>query len=320
MLSRVAESLYWFGRYIERAENTARIVTVNANLLMDTPKGITPGWRPLVDITGSSDLYTENYPDYEERNVVKFLVGDRINPASIASSLHAAREGARTIRDIMQREAWEQLNELYYFARDSLQSGISKRGRYAYLKRIILGAQTITGILAGTMNDDAGYWFVRAGRNLERADMTTRIIDVRSANLLPSEQAGLRPYESVQWMSVLKSLSAYQMYRHSMQVRVRRAAVLQFLLVEPVFPRSFLHCVGEVNMALSLLPRNEAPMRVAGRVARLVQGVDVGKLSQNELHEFIDQLQIGLGQLHEEIARTYFLQPAGQEAEQLQSA
>lgn len=321
MLSRVAENLYWFARYIERAENTARIVNVNANLLMDTPKGITPGWQPLIDITGSAQLYRDHYDDFEERSAVRFLVGDMNNPASIASSLHAAREGARTIRDIMQREAWEQLNELYLYARESLQSGIGKRGRYAYLKRIILGAQTITGILSGTMNDDAGYRFVRLGRNLERADMTSRIIDVRSANLLADEHTGVLPYENVQWMSVLKSLSAYQMYRHAMQVRVHRAAVLQFLLLETVFPRSFSHCLGQVNDALGTLPNSEAPLRVAGRLGRLVQGTDVAALSQQDLHEFIDQLQIGLAQVHEAIALTYFLQPAVQEGQtQAQSA
>ncbi len=112
MLSRVAENLYWLGRYVERAENTGRIVNVNANLLLDLPKGIAPGWKPLIEITGSADLYRKSYDDFEERNVVRFLVGDAQNSGSIISSLSAARENARTIRDIVPREAWEQVNEL----------------------------------------------------------------------------------------------------------------------------------------------------------------------------------------------------------------
>ncbi|MDX1529610.1 MAG: alpha-E domain-containing protein, partial [Gammaproteobacteria bacterium] len=113
MLSRVAENLYWLGRYMERAENTGRIVNVNGNLLLDLPKGIAPGWQPLIEITGSGNFYRKSYNDFEERNVVKFLVGDPQNPGSIISSLSMARENARTIRDIIPRESWELINELY---------------------------------------------------------------------------------------------------------------------------------------------------------------------------------------------------------------
>lgn len=307
MLSRVAENLYWLGRYTERAENMARIVSVNANLLLDLPKGIAPGWQPLIAITGSNGLFRECYGDYEERSVVRFLVGDSENPDSILSCLVMARENARTIRDIVPREGWEAINELYLFAKENLQSGLSKRGRYAYLKEIFRSAHTIGGMIAGTMNHDAGYDFLRSGRNLERADMTTRIIDVRSASLLPEETASLRPFENIQWVSVLKSLTAYQMYRRAMQVRVRRADVLRFLFQNPVFPRAVYRCVAVVEECVGRLPRNEAPLRVLGRVKRTLQGADVAALTQSAVHEFIDQLQIGLGQIHEEIAKTYFL-------------
>ena len=177
MLSRVAENLYWLGRYVERAENTGRVVNVNANLLMDLPKGIAPGWQPLIEISGVTDLYTELYPDFEERNVVRFLVGDLQNPGSIISSLSRARENARTVRDIIPREAWEMINELYIYARDNVQSGVSKRHRFNYLQRIIRGVQMLDGLLIGAMSADAGNEFMRTGRNLERGDMTTRIID-----------------------------------------------------------------------------------------------------------------------------------------------
>jgi uncharacterized alpha-E superfamily protein len=123
MLSRVAENIYWLARYVERAENTARIVTVNANLLLDLPKGIAPGWRPLIDITGANALFEEHYKDYGERQVVRFLLGDERYPGSILSALGAARENCRTIRDVVPREAWEQINELYLFAREELAKG-----------------------------------------------------------------------------------------------------------------------------------------------------------------------------------------------------
>jgi uncharacterized alpha-E superfamily protein len=323
MLSRVAEHLYWLGRYVERAENTARIVNVNAHLLLDLPKGIAPGWEPLIAITGGEALYRDHYRDYEERSVVRFLVADPGNPGSILSSLAVARENARAVRDFMPRELWELLNELYYYARDNLSAGVSKRGRYGYLKHIVRGSQTMVGLLVGTMSHDAGEEFLRIGRVLERADMTTRIIDVRSESLLPeAESGGLRPFENIQWVSVLKSLTAYQMYRRKVQSRVRRADALRFLLQDEAFPRAFYRCVCIVHEGVSRLPRCESAQRALGRLQRGVQGAPIVELTESNeaLHGFIDQLQVGLAQVHEEIERTYFLvDPGLLESPQLQA-
>ncbi len=308
MLSRVGENLYWLGRYMERAENTGRIINVNGNLLLDLPKGIAPGWQPLIEITGSGDIYRKAYNDFEERNVVRFLVGDNQNPGSIISSLSLARENARTIRDIIPRESWELINELYHYARENVQAGLSKRGRYDYLKRIIRAAQTFVGLSDGAMSADAGHEFLCIGRILERADMTTRIIDVRSASLIPAETSGLLPFENIQWISVLKSLTAYQMYRQHVQARVRRAEALRFLLLDKAFPRSVYRCVVLVDESLQELSRSDGPREAVKRLKKVVKIGDVAKMSESNsaLHEFIDQLQIELGQIHNEISRTYF--------------
>jgi uncharacterized alpha-E superfamily protein len=309
MLSRVAENIYWMARYVERAENTARIVTVNANLLLDLPKGIAPGWRPLVDITGANALFEEHYKDYGERNVVRFFIADERNAGSIAAALIAARENCRTIRDFVPREAWELLNEIYLFAREDLSKGMTKGGRHVYLKRVIQGTQNINGLLSGTMLHDQGYDFLHLGRFLERADMTTRIIDVRSANLLPEETTELRPFETIQWVSVLKSMTAYQAYRRSEQIRVLRGPVLRFLFQNEAFPRSVVHCIEALRTSLSKLPRNESALRVAGRLKRNLEGTEPRRLNQQQLHAFIDDLQVGIGDLHEELARTWFPPP-----------
>ena len=308
MLSRVAENLYWLGRYMERAENTGRIVNVNGNLLLDLPKGIAPGWQPLIEITGSGDLYRKSYNDFEERNVIKFLVGDPQNPSSIISSLSMARENARTIRDIIPRESWELINELYLHARENVQSGLSKRGRYDYLKRVIRGAQTFVGLSDGAMSADAGHEFLCLGRIVERADMTTRIIDVRSASLIPEETSGLLPFENIQWISVLKSLTAYQMYRQHVQARVRRAEALRFLLLNDAFPRSVLRCVVLADESLEELPRSDAPRKAVARLEKTVKGGNVARMAESNsaLHAFIDDLQIELGRVNNEIARNYF--------------
>ncbi|MBI3561630.1 MAG: alpha-E domain-containing protein [Gammaproteobacteria bacterium] len=306
MLSRVAENVYWMSRYVERAENIARIINVNAFLLLDLPKKVRPGWEPLVQITGGEALFKDMKGIYDERHVVKFLIGEELNPGSLLSSLRQARENARTIRDFVPRETYEYLNELYLFARTHLSKGLSAQGRFGYLKSIILGTQTITGLLAGSMIHDDGYDFLRMGRNLERGDMTTRIIDVRSANLLPNVASELRPFESIQWVSVLKSLSAYQMYRRKMQVNVRRAEALRFLLQERSFPRAFAHTVGEVEFCLRSLPHNTQPLKIARGLLATVNSVKPEKLQQAELHQFIDSLQLTLNELHDCIYSTYF--------------
>ncbi|MCW8904200.1 alpha-E domain-containing protein [Sedimenticola sp.] len=305
MLSRVAENIYWMARYIERAENTARLIMVNTNLLLDLPKGLQPGWQPIIEILGTEEYFLQHYDDFNERSVLKFLIADPQSPSSILHSLRLARENARTIRDIIPREAWEQVNDLYLMAKGNATSGYSKKGRYDYLKHIVLGAQTITGLLAGTMLHDVGYDFLRMGRNLERAEMTTRIIDVRSANLL-EEHEGLTPFENIQWMSVLKSLTAYQMYRRNIQVRVRRKDVLKFLLKDKKFPRSFFHTLLEVKSCLQNLPRNEASIALLNEVGKKVLRADQAILQQDELHRFIDELQLGLADLNQSITRTYF--------------
>lgn len=309
MLSRVAENFYWLGRYVERAEDTARLVSVNANLLLDLPRGVAPGWEPLIAISGGEALFHSSHKELTERAVLKFLIGDPSNPGSIIASLIAARENVRTIRDIVPREAWELINELYFHARDNLQSGLSKRGRYPYLKYIVFGTQTIAGQLSGTMNHDVGYQFLRIGRFLERGDMTSRIIDVRSANLLPAEAAELRPFDNIQWVSLLKSLTAYQMYRRSMQVRVRRWDVLRFLFQHEEFPRSIYYATDALERAISRLGHKEACLRLLGRIKRNLLGTDVAKLTQSELHEYIDGLQQGFGDVHQELYNSYFHNP-----------
>jgi uncharacterized alpha-E superfamily protein len=306
MLSRVAEHIYWMARYIERAENTARLINVTTNLQLDLPRAVRPGWAPSIAITGSADVYQEHYEDYEERTVIKFLLADTNNPGCILCSLNAARENARTIRDIIPREVWEQVNELFMGAKNQVQAGLSQRRRYDYLKSIILGAQQVTGMLAGTMTHDFGYDFLRMGRNLERADMTTRIIDVRSANLLRQQADVLQPFESIQWMSVLKSLTAYQMYRRQMQTSVRRAAVLRFLLQNAQFPRSFYHCLSEVEACMRNLPRRDLPLRTLTQLQRVVSELDAEAMSSDELHQVVDDLQLGLANLHDQIRNTYF--------------
>lgn len=306
ILSRVAESVYWMIRYIERAENTARIITVNSNLMMDLPGGIAPGWEPILTISGVTDEFHEHYNEINERNVVKFMLLDKHNPGSLLNSIANARENIRATRSVVPRGTWEGINDLYIYLDENKARGLTRSGRYDFLEHVIRNCQLITGNLSGTMSHDQTYEFIRLGRNLERADMTSRVLEVRVGNLLPKVDEGLKPFEDIQWKSILESLAAYQMYRRHVHVRVRGSAVLGYLLQNKCFPRAILYCVEEAEHCLHRLPNNETALRTLGRVQRFINDVDVYNIEKDQLSEFINELQVLLGQVHDHLHATYF--------------
>jgi uncharacterized alpha-E superfamily protein len=306
MLSRVASNLYWLARYLERAENTARLINVNSHLLLDLPSKVKLGWEPIVDILSFRDKLYETYKDVDERSVINFMVVDKNNPGAILTSLKSARENARTIKEIIPREAWEQINALYLFVTENQKDAFTRRERYAYLNKIILANQTITGLLAGTMSHDEAYAFVRLGRNLERADMSTRIIDVRSATLLSEIESELPAFSNIQWMGVLKSMTAYQMYRREVRVRINREDVLTFLLTNPRFPRSLVHAIEQIEHAVTELPNSKDTVEKTSRVKSYLLNAKPATLKQEKLHEFIDDIQLGLIEIDKQIEVSYF--------------
>lgn len=321
MLARVVETIYWMARYLERAEDMARLINVNAHLIMDMPKGTTLGWEPILDITASRDAYLESHDSFDERPVLRYLIADKQSPISLISNLEAAKENARTIRDTIPRECWEEINTLFMYARDNLNQGLSKRGRHQFLTEIITSNQTISGLLAGTMNHDEGYLFLKMGRNIERADMTTRFIDVRTQSLFEDDDLSLKAFENIQWMSVLKSLTGYQMYRREMQVSIRHSKVLWILIMSRIFPRSVLSCTNEVAQFIDKLPNNAAALSLVNDLQKFLEGADLSDLNHRRLHEFIDNVQLKMAGLHQALGDAYFLSGAiTEEQDQKQSA
>jgi uncharacterized alpha-E superfamily protein len=306
MLSRVANSIYWFGRYVERAENTARLVGVNTNLLLDLPRKLEFGWSPLISITDSDELFRVWYEETDEASVVRFLLVDANNPSSILSSLAKAREALRTTRDIFHREAWEALNDLYLYVRDQGDKPLQRRHRQAFLERVIRGTQHLSGLLGSTMSRDDAFNFMRMGFNLERAEMTSRIIDIRSETLLPHQNDDLAPFQNIQWMSVLKSLSGYQMYRRKVRLRVTGPEVLRFLLQDKEFPRSVHFCLDKLEDCLQRLPRHQACLTAIEKLQALVVVAEVDTLVKEGMSDFLDSVQIRLNQVDNRIGATYF--------------
>ncbi|MCB1687475.1 MAG: alpha-E domain-containing protein [Halioglobus sp.] len=315
MLSRVAERIYWLGRYMERTENTARLINVNSNLLLDLPRGTQIGWSMLIDIMGCNSEFDVRKTKSEELSIMHFLLSDHSSPVSIMASLRMARENGRTTREIIPTEAWELLNDTYLFARENAGKAAGRAGRSRFLKHIIERAQQFTGLLAGAMSHTSAYDFIRLGRNLERADMSTRIIDVGSGNLITQLKAGLQqqdqesdPYNSILWMSVLQSLSGYQMYRQHVQDRVNAEDVVAFIIQDVDFPRAVAGCLTQLVICLNRLPNAESALHSVASTQRRIGSVDISDiLRDDKLHEFIDTVQMHIAAIHDDIAATWFL-------------
>lgn len=308
MLSRVAENIYWLARYLERAEDTARLISVNSHLLLDFPQATSLGWSSLVTITGSEALFNQHYREPDEVSVLNFLCMDRRYSGSILSSLAAARENLRTTRDVMPRSIWEEVNQLYLNVVRQAERGLGPRQRDAFLGQVIRSCETVNGIIAGSLSHTQVRTFLGLGQQLERADMTTRIIDVRSANLLPRSAEDLKPFETLQWMSVLKSLTGHQMYRQQVRLAVRGPDVLRFLLQDGRFPRAVACCIGQLSDELGELPRHRPALAAAERCLQLLTGACIDKLARqpDRLHDFIDEVQIAINELHAEICLSWF--------------
>lgn len=309
MLARVAESLYWMARYLERAEDMARLINATTMLVMDIPRGASFGWEDLLKVVGLDEPFHKLYGDEaSESAVMSFLIQDERNPSSIFACVRHARENTRTFREVLPRESWEWVNELYLYTSTHLSHALDRRKRYEVLNEIIRRRQAVIGLLSGTMSRDEGFQFMRLGRNIERADMTTRVLDVSYAINLPRQdsqaEANLGLPDLI-WMSVLQSLSAHQMYRRHVDVHARGHKVLAYLLNDLQFPRSVRHCLHEIQFALDELPTAE-PMRCLQGVLNLVDGADYRKLSKTGLHEFCDDIQSRLGDLNEAIGQAYF--------------
>ena len=307
MLSRSAERLYWLARYLERTENIARLVSVHMNLLMDLPKGVEMGWRQLIRINASEQEFYEKNKVANERNVTRFLLADAGYPGSLFSSLSTARENIRTSRELLPDEAWEQVNEMYLFAKNNLETVADRRHRVLFLNEILKGCQRFTGLLSGYMSHNHPYRFIRLGRNIERADMTSRILDLASLLLSESRSDEMRQYETILWMNILKSLNALLMYRQQMRSRVKGDDVLNFLLLDTSLPRAIGCCIAEMFDCVSKLPNNdELPLKLT-ELETYVQAIDTRQTTQEQLRGILDGLQNMLGGLHAQIAENWFL-------------
>ena len=311
MLSRVANAIYWMCRYIERAENVARFISVNLNLLLDMPQEYNRHWEPLVMTTGDQALFEQRAPDYSREKVLRFLTFDRDYPNAILTCLAAARENARSIREIISSEMWEHLNNFYLELADSASVHLALTDPNRFYKIIQMRSHLFTGLMDCTMSHGEAWNFARIGMMIERADKTSRILDVKYFMLLPRVDMVNTPIDNIQWMAVLKSASAFEMFRKQHH-RITPQAVADFLIFDRQFPRSIRHCVSKAQICLHRITgsapgsaRNPAEKRL-GRLMADLEYLDIDEVIEQGMHEYLDGLQIQLNQVDASIGSTFF--------------
>lgn len=310
MLSRVANSVFWMSRYIERAENTARFLDVVHHLVLDLPGETSNQWESLIYASGDHEPYLERYGSFTEAGATQFLTFDRDNPNSILSCLWLARENARSIREVVSSEMWEQINRSYHLVREAQQSDRLRQEGPAFYSHFKKACHLFAGITDATMSHNEAWHFARLGRLLERADKTTRILDVKYFMLLPRVDYVGSPYDSLQWAALLRCLSALEMYRKRFH-QILPKSVAAFLLLDGDFPRSVRFCLGEAEDSIQRITgtrrgfSNRAEQQL-GRLRAEVDFTDIEQIFAQGLHEYLDVVQSRLNDVGAAVHETFF--------------
>jgi uncharacterized alpha-E superfamily protein len=316
LLSRVADNLYWGARYLERAQDTARLVRSFTELVIDLPTSVLSSWEPLLAVTGASVELADGGGAADELSIVRHLVADTSNPSSVAASVAAARENLRTTREVLPRDAWQAVNDLHLYVAANAASGVERRSRARFLGRVIAECQQLDGVMTTTMNRDEAYELWRLGESIERADMTTRVVGVRAAALLAEGWAQIpegsetvaEVHDDVQWMGLLRSVSALQMYQRVTRGPIDGARAVHFLLLEPTFPRSVASCVTRIREALTRLPAPDRTLAGVERLEAVLGGLRARADDGAALDAAMDEVQLALaavdGVVHETFVRT----------------
>ena len=310
LLSRVADSVYWMARYIERAENVARFIEVNLHLQLDMPSDRVNQWQPLIDTSGDAESFRKQYGDANEDNVIEFLAFNIENLNSICSCLRAARENARSIRETISSEMWEHVNSMYLEIQMQ-RTTPQPDSLHEILRGIRLACHMFQGITDATMSHNEAWHFLNLGRMLERADKTSRILDVKYFILLPSTTGVGTPYDDLHWAAVLKSVSGFEMYRKKYG-RISPRNIVDFLLMSREFPRAARYCVNSAEESLHAVTGTPAGTsqypseHLMGVLSSELHSTNVPRVIQAGLHEYLDGLQTKMNAVGADLLKDFF--------------
>ena len=292
-------------RYMERAEDITRILTVNFNALLDLPPhDVEQSWRSLIEITGDAPLYAQRFEGYTARNTMTFLLWDEGNPNSVFSCINLARENARTVREQISSEMWEQINRLYFHLRNVNRSAVL-RGPADLFATVRDGSHAFQGVTHATMTHGDGYHFIQLGKHLERSEKTARILDVKYAALGGLEEGS--PVQTIQLSAMLRSCSAMESYRKTAQT-LQTTRVVEFMLLNREFPRTVYFCMNSVLDALKHISESTENLatRTAGRIVSDLAYLDLAEVLGDGLHEYLERTLQRMNALGDDITRTFF--------------
>jgi uncharacterized alpha-E superfamily protein len=311
LLARYAEGLFWMARYMERVENLARLIDVTQTF--ESPGREDEAWSALLRINADVNVFAERGMGLEAGSIKRFYLLDRENGTSVPASIEAARTNARTLRPLISTEMWTQLN---VFHRDVMAmvpeqlEGDRLSRTCAWLKQ---GVQTHTGMTEGTFFRDQGWYFYQLGRLIERADQTTRLLDIKYHLLVPSSVEERRVTELTQWSAVLRAAAGYHAFRRVATASYVPADVVSFLLTDSSFPRSVRLCVAQTEWYLTQLRTRYALHGTEAALERIdnMRGALLATpveplLEKGELHAFLDGMQQQLISVANEIGTAFF--------------
>lgn len=324
MLSRVADSVYWLSRYVERAENVARFIDVNYNITLGELDVLQNQWAPLIFTTGDVESYNKKHDEFSRESVLEFLLFDRDNPNSILSCASAARENARTIRETIPSVVWEQLNKFYILVKSAVTSKDVLEQPQEFCERVRLASHLLVGATDATMSHDEAWHFSRVGRLIERADKTSRIVDVQYFLLLPHAHDVGTALDAVRWSALLHSASAFVMYRRE-HGKIEPKRVADFLILNRDFPRAMHFCVNKALESIRWITgssvgtfQNTAEQKM-GQLCSNMDYISIDDVIQQGLHEYIDGFQTQLNSIGIAIRDEFFQSYIAAAASQQQS-
>lgn len=315
ILSRVADSIYWLNRYVERVENYARLIETYQQLSLENAEVTDPLWLALIESTADTQGFNETYSEITQSHVIEYLTFNRKNPNSIISCLYLAKENARSIREKISKDMWEAINELYneVAARTANQPlALSDTATSAFFRDIRRSCHAFYGISDGTLNHDETYYFALLGRAIERADKTTRILDLQSYMLTAETQVQFGEGQIFLGLALLKATSAHEMFNQAYS-KITVENILEFLLLSRSFPRAIIASLLQIEFALRCLAGEQkgffinAAQKKVQRLLLETRHIDVGTLVGGGLNAYLDNLQVRLNEIGIEITNTYFI-------------
>jgi uncharacterized alpha-E superfamily protein len=313
MLSRVANSIYWMNRYIERVENYARFVSVNINLSYDLPGMISEQWGLLLEATHDRETFDKLYPEETEDKIIYFITFDPQNPNSIYNILGNARENARTVKETLPKEIWEHLNSFYLsFKQFSTNKKLDFEELPKFYENIKQQCQLFAGMIDGTLLRDEAYYFANMGKFLERADKTSRFLDIGYFNFKSvSDIKTVNPQDLLVWSAVLKSVSAFNMYRQQYK-SLRQENIIEFLIKDRDFPRAICHSIKKAEYAIYRIsgtrPQDSYSNQAEKAITQLKHEIDfteTNEIIKYGLHKYLNDFQVKNNIIDQEIFKVY---------------